>query len=191
MFTLLQVLQPELEHLVSNEDESSPDILSTPRVDQISAVARRVLPGLRHYSSWLTTKTAVLVAQQDRDTPLSIQIKELWKIYASTLTLLASTFPVAALPAIEYLLDEDEDTLGFKPFEDDRAIMRYNQIGSTTQKPKWHDEGVERYHPNLEMLGRIRTFLAEGLQLAVDEVRWVSCIPEYILTGLRLSRSTF
>ena len=169
MFTLLQVLQPEFEGLVGAETEDQDEVSST-GLNQISAVARRVLPGIRHYSSWLTSNTAILINQQTRDNSLSVQIKELWKIYASTLTLLASTFPVSALTAIDYLLDEDEDTLGFKPFENERAQGRYYQPGLAVRKPKWHNKGVERQHPNLEMFGRIRDFLAEGLALAVDPV---------------------
>lgn len=171
MFTLLQTLQPEFEGLAGAETEDeNEDQVSSIGLHQISAVARRVLPGLRHYSSWLTTNAAILINQQTRDTPLSVQIKELWKIYASTLTLLASTFPVSALPTIEYLLDEDEDTLGFKPFENEMAQGRYCQSGSAMIKPKWHVKGVERQHPNLEMCGRIRDFLAEGLALAINPV---------------------
>ena len=170
MFTLLQVLQPEFEGLTGAETEDEDDVSPSTDFTQISVVARRVLPGLRHYSSWLTSNTAILIEQQSQDTPLSVQIKELWKIYASTLTLLASTFPVSALTAIDYLLEEDEDTLGFKPFENERAQGRYYQSGLAITKPKWHTNGVERQHPNLEMSGRIRDFLAEGLALAVDSV---------------------
>lgn len=170
MFTLLQVLQPEFEGL-AGADTGDEDETSSAGLDHISVVARRVLSGIRHYSSWLISNTAILINQQTRDTPLSVQIKELWKIYASTLTLLASTFPVSALTAIDYLLEEDEDTLGFKPFENERAQGRYYQPGSSAKKPKWHNKGIERQHPNLEMFGRIRDFLAEGLALAVDPVR--------------------
>lgn len=170
MFTLLQVLQPELERQGDTEDDTDMDSNPTTQLDQVSAVARRVLPGLRHYSSWLISNAHILTAQLG-DTSLSVQIKELWKIYASTLTLLASTFQVAELPAIEYLLDEDEDTIGFKPFENDRAKKRYLCQNRDVQKPKWHNEGVERHHPNVEMTGRIREFFTEGLSLAFDEVR--------------------
>ena len=169
MFTLLQVLQPEFEALTGAETEDE-NVSSSTELTQISVVARRVLPGLRHYSSWLTSNTAILIDQQSRDSPLGVQIKELWKIYASTLTLLASTFPVSALTAIGYLLEEDEDTLGFKPFENEKTQGRYFQPGLAIKKPKWHTNGVERQHPNLEMSGRIRDFLAEGLALAVDSV---------------------
>lgn len=141
-------------------------------LDKVTAVARRVLPALRQYSSWLVSNAALLVAEVG-DTSLNVQIKELWKIYASTLTLLATTFPVSELPRIEYLLEEDVDTLGFKPFTNDRTWKRYFQDQNRetrNRKPKWNDRGVERQHPNVEMLGRIRDFLVDGLTLATDEV---------------------
>lgn len=169
-FALLQVLQPELERFANEEDvmdESSPR--SPNGSDRITAVARRVLPGLRHYSSWLISNTAFLLAQVG-DTSLTVQIKEMWKIYANTLTLLAATFPVSALPSVDYLLEEDEDTLGFKPFNNDRTKRRYFSPDDEKPKLKWHGSGVERHHPNVEMLGRVRDFLTDGLELALDEV---------------------
>ena len=138
-------------------------------------MARRILPALRQYSSWLVSNAALLVAEVG-DTSLNVQIKELWKIYASTLTLLAATFPVSELPSIEYLLEEDVDTLGFKPFTNDSTWKRYyhdERREKRDRKAKWNDCGVERHHPNVEMLGRIRDFLVDGLTLATNEV---SCL---------------
>ena len=169
-FALLQLLQPELERFTNDEDaieKASPR--SANGSDRITAVARRILPGLRHYSSWLISNTSFLLAQVG-DTSLTVQIKEMWKIYANTLTLLAATFPVSALPSVDYLLDEDEDTLGFKPFNNGRTRRRYFRPEDEKPKLKWHGSGVERHHPNVEMLGRVRDFLTDGLELALDEV---------------------
>lgn len=136
----------------------------------MTVVARRVLPALRHYSSWLLTNNAELVAQrQNQDTSLAVQIKEFWKIYANTLTLLASTFDVANLPDIDYLLEEDEETLGFKPLVNDATSRRYLDAKGQ-QKPRMLDPGVKRNHPNLEMLYRIREFVIDGLDLVVNKV---------------------
>ena len=77
------------------------------------------------------------------------------------------------LPEIPYLLIEDEDTLGFKPFEDQHdqsQNSRYYDQDTGLAKPSFSQHGVERCHPNQEMLGRIRDFLAEGMRLAVDTV---------------------
>ena len=168
MFTLLQVLQPELDCLMLSGEEQGIGTDSE-RPERITAVARRVLPGLRQYSSWLTCTSALLAAQIG-DTTLNVQIKELWKIYANTLTLLAATFSAADLPSIDYLLEEDEDTIGFKPFEDESTPRRYYDQATGTRKPPFHAKGVERQHPNVEMLGRVRDFLTDGLTLALNEV---------------------
>lgn len=151
--------------------------------EKTTAVARRVLPGLRHYSSWLTIHAKQLIAEAGNDS-LNVQIKEMWKSYANTLTLLASTFPVDALPEIRYLLEEDEDTLGFKPLEHESTLRRYYSQESGIRKPKYHDHGIERYHSNIEMLGRIRDLLLDGLELQLQEV---SLKPSYHTTGLTLS----
>ena len=164
-FALLQVLLPELERSVS-EDSQSNGAGSA----KITAVTRRVLPALRQYSSWLLSNVEILVAQVG-DNVLNVQVRELWKIYATTLTFLASTFPVSELPQIEYLLDEDEDTVGFKPLDNESTKRRfYDEINLSAQKPKYHDRGVQRHHPTVEMLGRIRDLLTEGMIQHSDDV---------------------
>ncbi|KAI9877059.1 MAG: hypothetical protein M1830_004909 [Pleopsidium flavum] len=170
-FTFLQILQPELERFAGEESTAGDVNGPSKGLEKVTAVARRILPALRHYSSWLVSNAALLIAEVG-DTSLNVQIKELWKIYANTLTLLAATFPVSELPNIEYLLEEDVDTLGFKPFTKDRTWKRYfhdERQESRDRKSKWNDRGVERHHPNVEMLGRIRDFLIDGLTLATDE----------------------
>ena len=161
-FTLLQVLSPEMEQFSNNTESSSGSA-------KISAVSRRLLPSLRLYSSWLIAN-AVILASQFGDTLLHIQIKELWKIYASTLTLLASNFAIAELPLIVYLLPEDEDTVAFKPFDHDELRQRYYKEDLVSQKPKWHGNDVQRHHPNVEMYGRIRGLLTDAMILHSREV---------------------
>lgn len=166
-FTLLQILLVELERTASFED-SSKDALPSP--DKVSVVARRILPALRHYSSWLLANSQSLIDQkEEKDSSLSIQIKEFWKIYAGTLSLLASSFDVVSLPEVDYLLEEDEESLGFAPLDQDATARRY--VGGGAQpKPRMHDLGVERSHPNMEMLYRIREFVIDGLDLVVRSV---------------------
>jgi hypothetical protein len=165
-FTLLQILLVELERTASFEDSNGKDALPSP--DKVTVVARRILPALRHYSSWLLTNSQSLAEQkEEKDSALSIQIKEFWKIYAGTLSLLASSFDVASLPEIDYLLEEDEESLGFAPLDQDATSRRY--VGGGDQiKPRMHDLGVERSHPNMEMLYRIREFVIDGLDLVVS-----------------------
>ncbi|KAJ5176942.1 uncharacterized protein N7482_002819 [Penicillium canariense] len=165
-FTLLQILLVELERFAGEDSSnSSKDTKNGP--DKVTVVARRILPALRHYSSWLLTTSDFLTAQkEEQDSSLSIQIQEFWKIYAGTLTLLASTFDVVHLPEIDYLLEEDEESLGFAPLDQAATVRRYVGMGEHL-KPRMNDPGVERSHPNIEMLYRIREFVIDGLDLVV------------------------
>ena len=168
-FTLLQVLSPELERFVNDDTQEDATGPRTSGSAKLTAVTRRVLPSLRQYSSWLVSNASILAAQAG-DASLSVEVRELWKIYASTLTLLASTFPVSELPSIEYLLEEDVDTLGFKPFMNEHTTRRYYSADTVSPKPKFHDQGIQRNHPNVEMYGRVRDFLTDGMFLQLQEV---------------------
>lgn len=167
-FTLLQILLAEVERFAVEDSNNSKD--AALGADKITLVARRVLPALRNYSSWLLTVNHHLVAYKEKDTPLAVQLPEFWKVYANTLTLLASTFDVVSLPEVEYLLEEDEETLYFIPLGKGATLRRY-QDSKGQQKPSINDPGVERNHPNIEMLYRIREFVIDGLDLVVSNVR--------------------
>ncbi|KAL3465803.1 hypothetical protein BJX64DRAFT_43533 [Aspergillus heterothallicus] len=157
-FTLLQILLAEVERFAVEDAKVG--------ADKVTVVARRILPALRNYSSWLLTVNHHLVAYNEKDTPLAVQVIEFWKIYANTLTLLASTFDVINLPEVDYLLEEDEETLCFKPLSKNATSRRYLDVHDQ-QKPRIIDPGVERSHPNIEMLYRIREFVIDGLDLVV------------------------
>ncbi|KAJ5099768.1 hypothetical protein N7532_006769 [Penicillium argentinense] len=168
-FTLLQILLVELERFAAEDSSASSNGKDVAKngPDKLTVVARRILPALRHYSSWLLVTNEFLVAQkEEKDSALSIQIQEFWKIYAGTLTLLTSTFDVAQLPEIDYLLEDDEESLGFLPLDQSSTSRRY--IGINGQlKPRMNDPGIERSHPNMEMMYRIREFVIDGLDLVV------------------------
>ena len=160
-FILLQVLQPELERLSEADDVTLQNGDTARQLsDKITAVARRILPGLRLYSTWFARYWQVLNANI-ADTLTTVDVQELWKAYAATLTLLTSSFPVDQLPQENYMLEEDTDTLGFQPLvSPDTMKVWYN---GEVLKPKWSD--VERNHPNVEMLMRIKDLLIDGLLL--------------------------
>ena len=165
--TLLNILLGELERCAGENSQSNGN---KSRYAKLTIVTRRVLPGLRHYSSWLASNAAILTARVG-DLALNIQVKELWTIYAHALTLLVSAFPVSELPPpVEYLLEEDEETLAFKPLDNDHAQHRYHSEVTGSRKPKWHDRGIQRQHPNIEMLGRVRDFLTDGMVIHCREV---------------------
>ncbi len=160
-----------MERSVS-EDVQSNGIAPSSKSGTITAILRRVLPALRQYSSWLLSSVEILTAEAG-DNVVNVQIRELWTIYATTLTLLMSTFPDYEMPHIEYLLDEDEGTVGFKPLDNERTKRRfYDEVNLVDRKPKHHDRGLQRHHPNVEMLGRIQGLLIDGVVLHSDDVRF-------------------
>ena len=75
-----------------------------------------------------------------------------------------------ALPVINYLLDEDEEVVGFKYFETEGLERRFLVPGSKLRKPKSYELGVKQHSSEVEMLCRIRDFLVDGLELAQTEV---------------------
>ena len=137
---------------------------------KVTAVMRRILPAVRHYSSWLTCNIDLLVGYTGPSAPYNLAslVKDFFGMYASTMTILASTYNAESLPMIEYLLEEDEDTIAFKPF--DNGSSRYLEKTSNTLKPKFHTHGVDRHHPNVEMLARVRDLLTDSVKLAIKEV---------------------
>ncbi|PGH08623.1 hypothetical protein GX51_01143 [Blastomyces parvus] len=154
-FTLLQILLSELEcSVAANESE------------RITPVAQCVLPALRHYSSWLLSNSGSLVCE-DKDTLLYVQIKEFWKMYAGTLSLLTSSFDVPSLSDVGYLLHEDEDTLGFSPLVNDITWRRY--VDERGHKKPRSDGVAEKLPAHIEMLFRVREFVIDGLDLVVQE----------------------
>jgi len=159
-FVLLQVLQPELDRLSETDDVKQNGDRVTHLSDKITAVARRILPGLRLYSTWFARYWQVLNANI-ADTLTTVDVQELWKAYAATLTLLASSFPVDRLPQESYMLEEDTETIGFQPLiSPDTMKLWYD---GETMKQKWTD--LERNHPNVEMLMRVKDLLIDGLLL--------------------------
>lgn len=165
----------ELEQVAGGEDDFGNVPSSKDISDKISATARRILPCLRHYSSWLVSNASHLVALEDHDF-VGIQVRGFWRTYADALTLLAAIFSKSELPNVEYLLGEDEDTIAFTPFAHPSTSRRYFQTDRPTQRPRSSDQGVQRHHPSVEMLFRIRGLLEDGIALAAEEVRqsWVS-----------------
>jgi hypothetical protein len=125
-----------------------------------------VLPALRHYSSWLRSTSPTLDKQTDET--VVVHVRELWKRYAEALTVLTTTFDIAELPSVDYLLEEDLDTLNFTPLASGITGDRYREDGHI--KPKIGDAGVQRLHPNQEMLARVRGLVLDGIQIVMGDV---------------------
>ncbi|TKA70748.1 hypothetical protein B0A49_07657 [Cryomyces minteri] len=168
--TLLRLLQADLERISPEDRDFKQGERAQMLSDKITATTRRILPALRLYSCWALVNARIRSVALVGDAALEQPMRELWKAYAAALSLLAAAFPIEVLPTADYLLEEDADTIGFKPLISDRTMKNWYKEGvSGVLKPKFFDQGVERQHPNVEMLMRIRGLLWDGLLLAVDE----------------------
>lgn len=160
--TLLLVFQPELERASVNRDRP------TNPTEYVSAVGRRMLPALRLYSKWLLVSHEKIHNTLD-DTALAVQTKQLWQTYANTLSLLVATFNVDTLPRLDYMLEEDEDIIGFLPlagaFKGDERLKADSAPGLLLK----HDKNLPyRVHPNEEQLSRVLLLLEDGLTLCAN-----------------------
>ncbi|KAI9805131.1 MAG: hypothetical protein M1825_000965 [Sarcosagium campestre] len=188
--TLLLILVPELERLTLHEQDVHSQGGTLSASEKVTVILRRILPGLRHYSSWLRSNTVLLVTSLGEHAD-NVQTEPLWDTYANCLTLLAATFPARELPSIDYLLEEDEDTLGFKPFDRQKTQHRYyTEPGE--HKCRLSDPNVERNHPNEEMLARIRDLIKDGLDLVLDETIPIKVLDNdtFVYTGTNSTPDT-
>lgn len=153
--------------LVEYENCSEPD--RPDGVGVVTPVSRRLLPGLRLYSSWLMSRAALLSAHLG-DATFRKPIKDFWATYVEVLNLILSTTSFASLPQLEYLLEEDEEIIGFGPLQEEQHQQKSLIPGTRKRKPKHHERGVKRHHPNVEILCRIRDFVEDAIKLAENEV---------------------
>lgn len=138
---------------------------------RLTETARRVLPVLRLYSSWLLLNTHLLEGLTTDDI-LKDAIDEFWRIYAKTVDLIAAVFPIwdlEDLDEVSYLLEEDADTLGFKPINDAKTTKVWYNANTGTVKPRFCDRGVKRLTTDDETMARVKDFLVDGLYLANDD----------------------
>lgn len=165
--TLLQSLRIEISQTENEATKSS----TLPGPSKITTIIRRILPAVRHYSSWLHCSIDIILGYMGPDAPddLLDLVQTFFLVYANTMTLLATIYDVESLPMIEYLLEEDEDTIEFKPFGEANRD-RYFDMNIKTFKEKFHTHGMEKHHPNVEMLGRIRDLVRDSVIIAVKEV---------------------
>lgn len=171
---MLQQLKPELddpsvgEELPDNSDGASP---AKPR-ERLTAVARRILPALRQYSTWLVSRSSDIakIALDPSHCGLNLHIQEMWSTYAEVMTKVATVFPVSELTPVNYLLEEDETSVGFKPLRDPNVRAETNLYinEEATLKPRITDLGVQRNLPRIEMLSRIRDILLCTLVLVTE-----------------------
>lgn len=168
---ILQFLQSEFERQASSNSSSvTGDASSKP--GKLSTLIRRVVPWARHYSAWLISQPLVLAGETGDDRFNSYAL-ELGTRFARVLNAFISLFAIHEIENVDYLLEEDEDTVGFLPLDtsvEDRRKSRYYHDDFVTRKPNWHDKGTKRLGSTREALGRIRDIIADGAYVANQEV---------------------
>jgi hypothetical protein len=168
--TLLHMLNSELEFLGDRQDVKKRGAPADQSLgDRVTVNMQRVLPVLRLYSVWFQSYWRILGADLPGFQITTLEVQELWHEYARCLNLLILSFPLDQLPIDNYLLPEDDETLGFGPFFE-QAHHR-NWHGDRGLKPKFSDADIPRLPPDAEALVRIRGLLLDGEALCNDHVR--------------------
>lgn len=138
---------------------------------RLSEITRRVMPVLRYYSAWLLSHVHVLQGLSTNQS-LRSEINQFWRVYARAIDLVSVVFPIwelEDLPEIAYMLDEDADTIGFRPLQHARTNHLWHVKETGVPKPRASDLEIIPASQDEEMLIRIRAFLVDGLFLANDD----------------------
>lgn len=163
---LLRLFYDDLRALLLNMDDHDVELEK-----KLTQHGRCLLPCLRVYNNWLlhTIRMIVGLAQDDF---VGDAISQFWPMYAKTLDLLAQAFPIWDLDEISevsYMLEEDVDTLDFKPLTSDESMKTWYQKSNGMLRPRFSALDVVRVPADEEMLFRVRAFLETGVDLASSD----------------------
>ena len=168
---IIQLLQSELERQASSNSPSDMGDAS-PNAGKLTTLIHRLIPWARQYSAWLISQPLIL-ASETADEQFNSYALELGTRFARVLNSLISLYAIPEIENVDYLLEEDEDTVGFLPLDapvEDRRKARYYHDDLAIRKLNWHDKGTKRLDSTREALGRIRDIVADGAYLAAQEV---------------------
>lgn len=135
---------------------------------QISIFTETLLPLARIYMAWVFIYRADIVEYQDH---LGSYVFDMYRALAQCLTMVAKEFK-AELTASPYLLAEDIEALGMKPFDDlslAPVCRLQHEFGKDSFKPHWEDRDFPKNSPEQEMKSRIYDLMNCGFSLALDE----------------------
>lgn len=191
---LLRVLVFELQRIKKLIESSELD-----PADKVTPIVRCLLPILRQYSSWLLAEVPLLVNSDPQASGTQVPplqpdmvgiVQDLWRTYVDALATLALTYSVrAGSKSLNYLLGEDEDTIGFKPFASDIVQMRYLITASGKLKARSTDSQIVKEEPGEEMLYRARQLVKEGITIAkatvstassLEIIRFLFCVEAFL-----------
>lgn len=168
---LCKVLLPELDDVESGDQ--IPSSAPTKVIEKITVICRRTLPALRLCSIWLAANakqlTSYILAGESSPVILAhSHVLEMWVGHAAVLSKLVTYFRSCDdITVSPYMLEEDENTVGFAPFRSAGipAELRMHFIDDGTLKPRVTDDGIKRNHPNQEMYSRIHSIIFVGYTL--------------------------
>lgn len=175
ILVLSRLLQSELLEYVKaappTEDVTSK---SNSRADakisqQASIFTETILPLARIYMAWLFIYRSDIVEYQNH---LGHYVFDMYRALAQSLTMMAREFK-SVLAASPYLLAEDVEALGIKPFDDAKlasSVCRiHHESGKDNFKPHWEDTGRPKNTPEQETNSRLYDLINCGFSLALDE----------------------
>ena len=102
-------------------------------------------------------------------------VRDFWAFYTEAMSLLLSATKVNDLPPLEYLLEEDVDTIGFRPLQQMQMQRKLAVSESFLRRASLCEVIVKRQPAHIEMQYRIRDLLDDALELTENDVG-LSCI---------------
>jgi hypothetical protein len=177
---LLRNLHAQLDKHFREGVESKQDSSSTGKIPPVSEPA---MFAIRLYSFWFTKNWAFLQKCMSTDQPDFVtanHIRELFTILAPIVTMIFEQYPLADVSSIaelEYLLKEEEQTMGFLPLQDESTLDVWMKEGEPKRVLRTV-KGEEQ--TNIEHLIRLRDLFARIVAISQDAVGFFNlfkCMP--------------
>lgn len=146
-----------------------------PLIFKLTEICCRLLPQLRVYNNWLFTMVEMLHGVANYEF-VAESVAEFWPVYGRTIDVICQAFPIwdfEDMTVVEYLLEEDVETLGFLPLLSDimpQTRRTWFNEATGNRKPRHYDPGVVCLTVNEEMLYRMYDFMAGGLNIAEMDI---------------------
>nr|POE85236.1 protein smg7 [Quercus suber] len=160
---LLRVFQDSMAQ------NSTMDVDNARLASKLNPMAYRLLPVLHLYSAWLLPMV-VLIDGLAHDDFVKPAVDDFWPTYTHTMDMISQTFPIWEFddePTVIYLLEEEAESLAFKPLVDQKTMGVWFDKCTSVQKPYCYD--VERLSVEAEMLARVQRLLNFSVALAQDD----------------------
>ncbi|TKX27375.1 DNA/RNA binding protein [Elsinoe australis] len=165
LIVLLRILDKEIAAIDVRKEQKRGKAPSLE--DFMTTGMHNILPAIRIYHQYLLSSYQFLLADE-QDVHNRSVAAELWAMLAQVCSAAAAVFPLAQLPELPYMLEEDVDTIAFEPVNSP-ATNDFRYLDDGRLKAKFNDQGVGRLSTNLEMLARIRSLQVTCVRLSILE----------------------